>query len=278
MTPAEAQAMETVRAADRDRYLSALYAPEDRRGALFSLYAFNAEIAAIRDRIREPMPGEIRLQWWREAIASDDPQGHPLAEALIGAIRRHELPRKAFDGYLEARIFDLYDDPMPDRAALEGYCGETASALIQLAALVLDPQAAPEAADAAGHAGCAQAIAGMLRLLPIHRLRGQCYIPRDILTASGTSRDALVSADSGPAGGRAVEAMLALAREHCQRFEAAAKNLPTAIRPAFLSASLAPAYLDAVERLGGRALTVSADIGQLRKQWIMLRRAARGWR
>ena len=44
---------------------------------------------------------------------------------------------------LDARIFDLYDDPMPSTQRLEGYCGETASALIQLAAMVLDPQQAP---------------------------------------------------------------------------------------------------------------------------------------
>ena len=92
---------------------------------MFALYAFNAEIASIRDRIREPLPGEIRLQWWRDAIAKDEPQGHPLAEELLTTIRRHDLPRKAFDDYLEARIFDLYDDPMPGRAELEGYCGET---------------------------------------------------------------------------------------------------------------------------------------------------------
>ena len=138
MSPAETQAMEAVRAADRDRYLSVLYAPEEKRASLFALYAFNAEIAAVRDRIREALPGEIRLQWWRDAIANGEAGGHPLAEALLAAIGRHNLPTKPFDDYLEARIFDLYDDPMPGRAELEGYCGETASALIQLAALVLD--------------------------------------------------------------------------------------------------------------------------------------------
>src|SRR5438034_284615 len=168
--------MELVRAADRDRYLSVLYAPEAKRPALFALYAFNAEIAAIRDRIREPMPGEIRLQWWRDAVASGDAQGHPLAGEFLAAIRDHELPRKPFDDYLEARIFDLYDDPMPGRAELEGYCGETASALIQLASLVLDRDAAALVADAAGHAGCAQAITGLIRLLPLHQARGQCFV------------------------------------------------------------------------------------------------------
>ena len=54
--------MRTLRAADPDRYLSMLYAPQDRRADLLALYAFNAEIAGIRDRVSEPMPGEIRLQ------------------------------------------------------------------------------------------------------------------------------------------------------------------------------------------------------------------------
>ena len=133
--------MDAVRVADRDRYLAALYAPEDKRPALLALYAFNAEIAGIRDRVSEPMPGEIRLQWWRDVIASGDldaGSGHPVATALVAAIATHKLPRAAFDNYLEARIFDLYDDPMPSRTDLEGYCGETASAIIQLAALVLD--------------------------------------------------------------------------------------------------------------------------------------------
>jgi phytoene synthase len=57
-----------VRAADKDRFLSALFAPAHQRGPLFALYAFNAEIASVRDRAREPMPGEIRLQWWRDVI------------------------------------------------------------------------------------------------------------------------------------------------------------------------------------------------------------------
>ena len=107
---------------------------------------------AIRDRIHEALPGEIRLQWWRDAIAATTRRGigHPVAEALLATIGRHSLPKPAFDDYLEARIFDLYDDPMPSRTDLEGYCGETASALIQLAAMVLDPAEAPRFAELAG--------------------------------------------------------------------------------------------------------------------------------
>jgi phytoene synthase len=277
VTLAETQAMEAVRAGDRDRYISVLYAPEDKRPALFALYAFNAEIASIRDRIREPLPGEIRLQWWRDAIANDDPQGHPLAGELLSAIRGHELPRKAFDDYLEARIFDLYDDPMPGRAELEGYCGETASALIQLASLILDRDRAATTADAAGHAGCAQAITGLIRLIPLHRTRGQCYVPNDVLAAAGTTPEAFVAGTDTPAARRAVAALIALAREHLSKFERHAGSVPQALRPAFLPVALVGAYLDSAGRRGFDPLVRDADISGFIRHWLMFLRAGRGW-
>ena len=270
---------ETVRTADRDRYLSALYAPEGRRAGLLALYAFNAEIAGIRDRIREALPGEIRLQWWRDVIASGDSSGggHPLAAALVHAIEAHGLPRAAFDAYLEARIFDLYDDPMPGRADLEGYCGETASAVIQLAALVLDPAAAPKVTELAGHAGCAQAIVGLLRLLPIHRRRGQCFLPRDMLAAVGTTPEGFLAGDDEDAACRAVAAMAALGAEHLSVFLSGAGSLRPSLRPAFLPVALAPAYLAAVVRDPAAALSRSADISHLRRHWLLLRAASGPW-
>ena len=263
-----------VRTGDPERYLSVLYAPEDRRAALLSLYAFNIEIARVRDVVREPLPGEIRLQWWRDAIAapSGAMTGNPVADALRAAIAAHDLPPAAFDNMLEARIFDLYDDPMPDRTTLEGYCGETAGALIQFAALVLDREAAMAHAAPAGHAGCAQAIAGLLRLLPIHRARGQCYVPIDILAAAGTDRETLLAGGEGAE--RAVAAMTALGRDHVAAFERSAATLPATLRPAYLPAAFAGAHLARIEAApleGGRPLPA------LRRHWIALRRATRGW-
>lgn len=279
MNEPDGQVADILRASDRDRYLSALYAPAEKRGALFALYAFNAEIAAIRDRIREPLPGEIRLQWWRDVLAAAEGSGdgHPVAVALIKTIDAVGLPRAAFDNYLEARIFDLYDDPMPSRGDLEGYCGETASAIIQLAALILDRASAPSYAELAGHAGCAQAIGGLLRLLPIHRARGQCYVPRDILSAAGTSPEEFIAGDAPEAGRRAVEAMIALANHHLAAFREGARRLPQSLRPAFLPVALVPAYLGKLTRDPDRALRIPADLSEIRRHWIMFRTAARGW-
>ncbi|MBN9243171.1 MAG: phytoene/squalene synthase family protein [Mesorhizobium sp.] len=274
---------DTVRAADPDRYLCALYAPADKRAALLSLYAFNAEIAGVRDRIREALPGEVRLQWWRDVIAAGGEgtdtggAGHPLATALGATITAHNLPRQAFDNYLEARIFDLYDDPMPSRTDLEGYCGETASALIQLAALALDPENAPRFADLAGHAGCAQAITGLLLLLPLHRARGQCYVPADLLASVGSSPQEFLKGDGGPNAGHALSAMIALARDHLAAFERGASALPESLRPAFLPLALTRANLDRIERAGASALRESPRLPLWRRHWLLFRRASKGW-
>lgn len=52
---------------DPDRWLTTLFAPDASRPGLFALYAFNAEIARARESVSQPMIGQIRLQWWREA-------------------------------------------------------------------------------------------------------------------------------------------------------------------------------------------------------------------
>src|SRR5207244_12214300 len=91
---------------------------------------------------------------------------------------------------------------------------ETAAALVQLAAMVLDSSAAPVFAELAGMAGCAQVITGLLLLLPLHRRRGQCFIPSEILAAAGSSPEEFVKGDGGAGVERAVAAMIALAREH----------------------------------------------------------------
>ncbi|CAN7438421.1 phytoene/squalene synthase family protein [Phyllobacterium sp. LjRoot231] len=280
MNANENHCLQLLRDADPDRYLSVLYAPEEKRGALAALYAFNSEIARIRDLIHDPLPGEVRLQWWRDLINGTEhgaASGNPVAAALLDAIKTCDLPRAAFDNYCEARVFDLYNDPMPNRNDLEGYCGETASALIQLASLVLDAAKTPEQADVAGHAGVAQAIAGLLRLLPLHRRRGQIYIPADILTAVGCSAATLLVSSDQVAIKRAIDAMIALAEDHFAKFETAAKALPVTLRPAYLPAAITRMYLKKLKANGFNAANDIADISPLHRQWAMFRASTRSY-
>ena len=125
-------------------------------------------------------------------------RANPVAAALDDTIVQFRLPRQALVDLIDARIFDLYDDPMPSLNDLEGYCGETSSSLIRLSSLVLADGRDPGAADAAGHAGVAYAITGLLRAFPWHARRGQVYLPARYSDRHGVVRDDIVTGRGGP--------------------------------------------------------------------------------
>jgi 15-cis-phytoene synthase len=265
--------LSTLRETDRDRYLACLLSPAEKRGALAALYAFHAEIARVRDVIQQPLAGEIRLQWWRDLLdgkAQGEASANPVAAALTETIERYSLPRPVLLAMIEARVFDLYDDPMPDRNALEGYAGETASALIQLAGLVLDAPSAMASSEIAGHAGVAQAIAGLLMLMPLHRRRGQLYLPQDILSATGLDRDRFLSGEPNENIGHAIEALAGLGLEHLEKARKAGP-IPAPVLAAFLPIAMAEPVLRRAARLKAGVLTVDLQPAQWRRQLRMAR-------
>ncbi|WP_296038045.1 phytoene/squalene synthase family protein [uncultured Agrobacterium sp.] len=259
---------------DRDRYLACLLAPESKRGDLAALYAFNAEIARIRDAVREPLPGEVRMQWWRDLLEGNphgDSVWHPVAAALLKALATHNLPRQTLLNMIEARIFDLYDDVFENRNALEGYAGETASALIQLSSIVLSPEDAARSAEAAGHAGVAQAMAGMLLLMPLHRRRGQVYVPQDILSAAGLDREAFLEGADKDRIGAAIDIFCAHALDHLEK--ARRSVLPSAVAHAFLPVGQVEPVLKAAKRLGAGNLHHGIQLSLLRRHWLLAKAA-----
>lgn len=261
-----------VEAEDRDRAISLAFAPAEKRPDLAALYAFDVETTRIRDKVSQPMPGEIRLQWWRDVLSGEGEgaAAHPVAAAVSETIERHQLPRSAFDRLLEARIFDLYDDPMPSRDAFEAYAGETASTLIMLAAMILSRGEVDRFSDAAGHAGVATMVAGVLRSLPVHRARGQVYLPADLLAAAGCTAGDLVKGEDEPSS-RVLAAMVAFGRDHDRAWRQDLADMPRAVRPAFLPAALAASYLDRIEQAGLATLDKPVEIGSLRKTFLCWR-------
>lgn len=276
---AHAHCERLVREGDPDRYFATLFAPADRRPGLFALYAFNLEVARVRESVSNPLPGEIRLQWWRDHLLGEtrgDAAGHPVAAALGQTIDRYRLPRPALAALVEARLFDLYDDLFPAVRDLEGYCGETASALIRLATIVLADGADPGGADAAGHAGVAYAVTGLLRSFPWHARRGQVYLPQDILDRSGATREDVVGGRGGPALRAALADMRALAREHLGAVESLRGTVAAAAAPAFLPLVLVPGYLAAMEQRDYDPFRSVVDVPRWRKLWTLWRAARQG--
>ncbi len=257
-----------VREGDPDRYWASLFAPTDKRPFLYALYAFSFEIARVRDSVREAMVGEIRLQWWRDALqgeARGDVRANPVAAALDDTIVRFRLPRQALVDLIDARVFDLYDDLMPSLNDLEGYCGETSSRLIRLASIVLANGQDTGGADAAGHAGVAYAVTGLLRAFPWHARSGQVYIPQDILARHGVVREDIVKGRGGPGLVAALADLRAIARRHLQQARTLKGAVPPEVRPAFQPLALVEPYLKAMERRDYDPFTSAVDIPQWRR-------------
>lgn len=273
------QLLGELREADIDRYLALLLMPEGVRDDLLVLFLFNAEIAAIRDKVREPLPGEVRLQWWREVLSGDrdgEARAHPVASLLREVIDRRAMPVAPLIAMCDARIFDLYDDPMPDRTSYEGYAGETASSLLQMSAYLLDPVASASTATASGHAGVAQAVAGHLMLLPISQARGQVYIPADLLLATGLDRDGFLSGSNPERVANAVRAFAGFGREHLEKARTALRDLPATVTPAYLPVAIANAVFGRAEKEGAGCLGRSVRMPQWRRQFQLWRAQRRG--
>lgn len=277
---------EELRRADPDRYFAALFAPQAKRRALIALYAFDAEIASIRLRVTEPMAGEMRIRWWQGEIAASDgsPRGHPLLDEIETVIAAYGLPRAPFEAYLEARVGDLYDDPFEDRNALEGYCGETSGAVLQLACMILDAAKAPGAAAACGHGGCMAAIVSRLAHFEPLRRRGQLFVSSDLLQAIGVTREAALEGEGdalegeGDAAERYVAAMADLAREHHRAFLAEAASLAPVFRPVFAPLAVQAALLARIARDPSRVTDGGPLLSQFRRNLMIAAAALRGVR
>src|SRR5258707_204325 len=149
---------ELVRSGDKDRFLATLFAPQKYRRAPFALYAFNNQIARVRQRSLQPLPRELRLRRWPDRPARARPRGvasNPIAAALREVVIRYRLPPQMLVDLIDARAFDLYDEPMGTLAELELYAVRTSSAVIELAARILNDGKDPGVGDLTGHSGIA---------------------------------------------------------------------------------------------------------------------------
>ena len=219
MTKTLSYAAGEIRRFDRDRFVTVLFAPDDRREALFTLYAFNLEVARIRELVSEATLGEIRLQWWRDTLETLFNAGHvahPLAEDLGKIIRQYGLSRFLFERLLDSRIFDLQNSPPANLADLENYADGTVGTLQQLALEILGVSE-DAAFRAARHVGIAWALTGLLRAVPFHAAAGRLYLPADQLAEQRLEIDEILAGHSSPALGLLARSLAGRATYHLTR-------------------------------------------------------------
>ena len=210
-TDATSHCADLVRSHDFTRYASALFVPAPARRALLALYAFNVEVCRVHAQVSQPLPGEIRLQWWTDMLAGKGHggvEGNPVATELLLAIRNYRLPVERLSRLIDEHQFDLYNDPMPTMAALEGYINDTSSAIFSLAAMVMG-SASSEVEHLARHAGLAQGIVQVMASLPLDASQRRLFVPLQVLAKQGCGAEDVFAGRETPKLRAALDEMLA---------------------------------------------------------------------
>ncbi|SMY07984.1 phytoene/squalene synthase family protein [Flavimaricola marinus] len=166
---------EIVRKSDPDRFLAAMAAPVPLRLHLFVLFALNIEAARAPWVTDEPPIAEIRLQWWRDAVAEiaagKPARAHEVAAPLAEAMQATGWSPETLDQLIAARRWDIYREPFEDEAHFAEHLDHTAGHLMWLGCVAAG--AAPALEPAARAVARAQGIAGWLQAVPDLEARGR---------------------------------------------------------------------------------------------------------
>jgi len=257
---------EEARRHDADRFACALFAPPPARRGLVALLAFNLELARLRDHVREPMLGAMRLQWWRDGldgIYAGAPRMQPVAMALADSVVRHAVPRAFLEALIDGRERDFDDAPFSDPAEVDAYVIGTSGALGAAAMVMLGGDLAAQ--ELARRAGTAFGLVGLARALPFHAGQGRWLLPEDHLRAQGVDREATAMGRFTPGLGAVLSAMTARATSTVP----SPGSLPRALRPALLSAPLAMAQARRLAAAGYDPFRVEAQVSPLRRALVL---------
>jgi NADH dehydrogenase [ubiquinone] 1 alpha subcomplex assembly factor 6 len=276
-TQALSYCAEEVRRYDNDRFLCTLFAPSAEREALWSIYAFNLELARIRESVSQPMLGHMRLRWWTDtldAVCERRPPNHPVALALGETMERFPVDRRHLDRIVAARATDLEDSAPATFGALIDYA-EGTSAAVSAAALDILAATGDETREAAREVGIAWTLVGLMRAVPFHARARRIYLPADMNRKAGL--DAFELFERGPTTGlrEVVAHILEEAAEYLQRARDRRDQDMVRALPILLPATLADLYLVRLRRAGYNPFDPSL---QAPSPLRMLRVALNRWR
>ena len=261
-----------VRSHDFSRYASTLFVPAAPRRGLLALYAFNVEISRVRELVSQPLPGEVRLQWWTDMLAGEGHggvEGNPVAAELRLAIQNFRLPVERLSRLVDEHQFDLYNDPMPTMAALESYVNDTCSALFALGAVVAGWQS-PETEHLARHAGLAQGFVQVIATLPLDASRRQLFVPLQLLESNGSGMEEVFAGKETPKLRAALDQLIRDAGGHLRTALGLLKNMPPQVRPVFLPLALVSRDLPRMSRADSDPFELHAAT-RLRTLWTIWR-------
>jgi 15-cis-phytoene synthase len=269
---------DSVRLWSMDHYLSIWFFPAHLREDVFILYAFFAEICRIPNLVTDPMIGEVRLQWWYDALsgsAKGDVNAHPLASDLLKLIERYALPQDYFLEIIEAKTFDLYQEAIPTLVELKQYIQKTFGHLLMLMCKVVLHQhpMPPPLLSMIGHGGQIMGLTSILRHFPHDIARQRIFLPLDYLNQCSLSVEDVFTKQKEPNVIACIKLVCAEIKTHLSAMEILKPAIPETCSAAFLPLALTGGYLQILEKPNYDPYTTPIEYAVWKKQWLLWRAA-----
>ncbi|MDG1858766.1 MAG: phytoene/squalene synthase family protein [Emcibacteraceae bacterium] len=257
-----------VKAHDYDRFLVTLFAPSEVREDLFALYAFNHEVAKIREAVSEPMLGEIRLQWWREAIEGiydGSPRNHEVVLPLEQAVKRSHVSSESFMKIIDARTADIYDDNPATLADFENYLGSTSGNLTRLAAEMLgerDEQVLSMAYDL----GLVWGLIGTIRAIRYHISLSKISLPQELMDEFNITKNDVFSMEENVNLNSLIKALYDSANQYLEQISNDKSKLSKEMKSLFLLSALSRSYLNTIKGVDYNPFAIDERAGMFPRQ------------
>jgi phytoene synthase len=269
MTPAQ-YCQEKAAQSGSSFYYSFLFLPSEKREAITALYAFCREVDDAVDECSDPAVARTKLAWWRQELAdtfAGKPQ-HPVGQALLPAIRRHDLAQEQFQEIIDGMEMDLEHNRYPDFKALHLYCYRVASVVGQLAATLFgheDRRTLKYAHDL----GLAFQLTNIIRDVGEDARRNRIYLPQDELARFSVTEQDILAQRATPAFRQLMAFQVQRAREtYAQAFQHLPQVDRRAQRPGLVMAAIYQTLLSEIEREQFQVLSQRTSLTPLRKLWI----------
>ncbi|MBL4602857.1 MAG: squalene/phytoene synthase family protein [Emcibacteraceae bacterium] len=269
MSNLETYCADQVKKYDYNRFLVTLFAPADVREDLFALFSFNHEVAKIREAVSEPMLGEIRLQWWREAIegiVENKPRNHEVVLPLGTAFHKHGLKADMFLKVIEARTADLYDENPKTLADFENYLGATSGNLTKIAAYICGERD-EHVLSLAYDLGLVWGLIGTVRAVRYHISLRKLSFPQDLMDEYGVTKRNIMAMDEGENIKNLVQGLCISAEKYLDQIAADKKLINKKTRPIFLLMALSRSYLNMIKKADYDPFKIDEKAGMFPRQF-----------
>ena len=263
-----------VRRSGTSFYWAMRWLPENKRQAMYGIYAFCREVDDIADGPGAPGEKLSRLEHWRgeiERLFGDQPR-NPVTQALQGPVEDFGLGKEDFRAIIDGMEMDA-GEPLriADMDELNLYCDRVACAVGRLCVRVFEIDAA-KGRELAFALGQALQLTNILRDISEDAERDRLYIPEDLLRDHGVTDPNLSAKLENSEFSRACEVLAGIG---VRRFEQAAEVISRCernqVRPAIMMMEIYRRILSRLMRRGWKNLTLPVGISKAGKLWIALR-------